>query len=128
MRKLITTMTLMTLSLMGCGFDRYIGSCRNETLGMCQDETDSDGNWDPKDAQAICEGQPGGVWSTNACDRTGALGGCHLYTKSAFDLTVDEGTTWIWPGSTYFGTTIRTANDLKQVCLNENVDGTTPSN
>jgi hypothetical protein len=114
MRKLqlITTMTLMTLSLTGCGFTRYIGSCRSETLGMCQDETDSGGNWDAKDAQASCEGMPGGVWSPNACDRTGTLGGCHLYSKSWLGLTDDEGTTWIWPGSTYFGQTVRTSNDL----------------
>jgi hypothetical protein len=116
--QLRATLLLMTL-LLGCGFNNYIGSCRSDSKGYCQDVTNSYGNQDAAHAAAACANTPGGVWSANACDRTGALGGCHEYSKSGLGFTDDDGSVWYWPGSTFAGPTpILTVEDVKARCSN----------
>jgi hypothetical protein len=123
------SLALLALLCTACNPRAPTGSCRSQAKGFCADMGDMGGDWTAADSQSECASLPG-TYSSGPCDVSGALAGCELHSRSAFDVDVYLETQWYWPGSTVFGSTpITTAADVRAFCPPEDFelpDGTFP--
>jgi hypothetical protein len=95
----------------GCGDEDGApgGSCRGPGGPLCVDYRGSAAEVD-RAREGTCGPEN---WSSRACDRTGALGGCSItFTSSKGPL---QSIAWIWPSKT-----VQTVADVRMECDRRN--------